>query len=128
MRRRIRRTAIRAAFAMIGAVFAVAALCFAHIAVFVAVERRLGPVNAALILLGGDVLIALVCVLIAAVSSPDRIEQDALQVRERAQQQLEEMLATAAVAAPLARLVGRPRILGVILAMVLPRLIAALRR
>lgn len=128
LRRRLRRTAVRAAFAAVGAVFAVAALCFAHVAVYLAIARNLGPVSAALLVLGGDILIALICALIAGISSPDRVELEALQVRERAQQQIEETLAAAAVAAPLARLVGRPRILGVMLALLLPRLLALLRR
>ena len=127
-RRRVRRVGIRAGFATVGAVFAFAALCFAHVAVFMAIRRSLGPVSAALIVFGGDLLIGLVCVLIASTSSPDRIEVEALQVRQRALQQLEEVAATAALMAPLARLLGRPRILGVILALVAPRLIAALRR
>ena len=128
IRRRVRRTVFRAAFASIGAVFAFAALCFGHVAAFMAIRHSLGPVSAALIVVGGDLLIALICVLVASISSPDRIELEALQVRERAQQQLEEMLATAALVAPLARLVGRPRILGVMLAILVPRLVAALRR
>ena len=127
-RRRVRRTVFRAAFATIGAVFAFAALCFGHIVVFMAIRHSLGPIGAALIVFGGDLLVALICVLVASISSPDRIELEALQVRERAQQQLEEILATAAVVAPLARLLGRPRILGVMLAVLVPRLIAALRR
>jgi hypothetical protein len=128
LRRRARRTALRAAFAIIASVFAFAALCFAHVAVFMAIRHSLGSTSSALIVLGADLGIALACVLVASISSPDRIELEALQVRERALQQVEEMLATAAVMAPLARLLGRPRIFGVVLALVVPRLLAALRR
>lgn len=127
-RRRVRRTAIRAGFVAVAAVFAVAALCFGHVAVFMAIRHSLGSTSAALVVLGVDLLIAVICVLVASTSSPDRIELEALQVRERALQQLEEMAATAAMMAPLARLLGRPRILGVVLAIIAPRLIATLRR
>lgn len=127
-RRRVRRIVVRAGFATVGAVFVFAALCFVHVAAFMAIRHSLGPTSAALSVFGGDLLIALICILLASISSPDRIEVEALQVRQRALQQLEEMAATAALMAPLARLLGRPRILGVILAVVAPRLIAAWRR
>jgi hypothetical protein len=127
-RRRLRRTVSRAVLGAVGAVFLLAALSFGHVAVFQALRHTLGPTSSALIVFGGDLVIGLVLVLLASVSSPDRVEVEALEVRQRALQQIEEAAATAALVAPVARLVGRPRILAVILALVLPRLIAALRR
>lgn len=127
-RRRVRRTIIRAMLGAVGAVFLLTGLSFAHVAVFQAIHNSFGPTSSALIVFGGDLLIALILLVLASFSSPDRVEIEALQVRERAVQQIEETVATAALVAPVARLIGRPRILAVILALVLPRLMAVLRR
>lgn len=128
LRRRVRRIVVRAAMGAVGALFALAALALAHVAVFGAINHSLGWVSSALVVFGGDLLIALILLILASVSSPDRVETEALQVRRRAQEQLEEMLATAALAAPIARAMGRPRILGAALAIFLPRVIASFRR
>lgn len=128
LRRRVRRIAVRVAMAAVAALFAIAALCFAHVALFGAIRHSLGWVSSALVVLGADLLIALILLIMASVSSADRVEAEALQVRLRAQEQLEEMLATVAIAAPLARMMGRPRLLGAALAIFLPRVIASFRR
>jgi hypothetical protein len=127
-RRRARRTVNRVVVGAVGAVFLLAALSFGHVAALQALRHTLGPTSSALVVFGGDLLIALILMLLASISSPDRVEIEALEVRQRALQQIEEAAATAALVAPVARLVGRPRILAVILALVLPRLIAVLRR
>lgn len=127
-RRRVRRTVTRATLGAVGGVFLLTALAFAHVAVFLAIHNSLGPTSSALIVFGGDLVIGLILVLLASVSSPDRVEIEAMQVRQRALQQIEEAAATAALVAPVARLIGRPRILAVILALVLPRLLAVRRR
>lgn len=128
LRRRVRRTVIRAVYAVTGALFAFAALTFAHVALFLAIQRNLGSTSSALIVLGGDLLIALICVLLARVSSPDQIEREALQVRRQAQRQLEATIAAASLAAPAARLLGGPRTLGAALALLVPSLVARWRR
>lgn len=128
LRRRARRMAIRAAMAVVAVLFAIAALCFAHVALLMAIHHNLGWTSSALVVLGADLLITVILLILASVSSPDRVEVEALQVRLRAQEQLEEMLAAAAIAAPLARAMGRPRILGAALALFLPRLISTFRR
>jgi hypothetical protein len=128
LRRRARRTGIRAGFAGVAVVFGIAALCFGHVAVFVALKHSFGPTSSALIVLGGDLLIAVILASVASISTPDRIEIEALQVRERAVQQIEEAFAAAALAASLSRMVGRPRLFGVTLAILLPRVLSYLRR
>ena len=128
LRRQVRRTVIRVIYAGAGALFAFAALTFAHVALFLAIQRNLGPTSSALIVLGGDLLIASICILMAIVSAPDQIEREALQVRQQAQQQLQETIAAVTLAAPAARLVGRPRTLGAALALLLPSLVARWRR
>jgi len=128
LRRRARRAAVHATLAAVAVVFGVAALCFVHVAAFVALETRLAPTSSALVVLGGDLLIALILLFISRDSKPDRIEIEALEVRERAVQQLEEIFITATLAAPMARLLGGPRIVGVAVALLLPRFVAYLRR
>ena len=127
-RRRMRRTVTRAVLGAAGAIFLLAALSFAHVAVLQALRHALGPTSSALVVFGADLVIGFILVMLAGVSSPDRVEIEALEVRQRALQQIEEAAATAALVAPVARLVGRPRILAVVLALVVPRLIAVLRR
>jgi hypothetical protein len=122
LRRRLRRAIIRAVYALIGAIFAFATLCFAHIAVFMVLRHSLGPTSSTLVVLGADLGIAAICVVLASVSTPDRIELEAQQVRERAQKELEEIAAAASVAAPAAWLLGKPRLLAAALAFLLPRL------
>jgi hypothetical protein len=122
LRRRLRRTIIRAVYALIGAIFAFATLCMAHAAVFMALRHSLGPTGSALIVLGADLTIAAICVVLASVSSPDRIELEAQQVRERAREELEEMAAAASFTAPAIWLVGKPRLLAAALAFLIPRL------
>src|SRR5436305_6827375 len=90
LRRRARRIVVRAVLAVVAGLFVIAALCFAHVALFVAIRHSLGWTSSALIVLGVDVLIAAALLIMASVSSPDRVEMEALQVRLRAQEQLEE--------------------------------------
>ena len=127
-RHRARRMVTRAVLGAAGAVFLVFALSFGHVAAFLWIRHSLGTTSSALVVFGGDLVIGLILLLLASTSSPDRVEVEALQVRERALQQIEEAAATAALVAPLARLVGRPRIRAVILALALPRLMTAMRR
>jgi len=128
LRRLLRRQVMRAAYGSVALVFLFFVLCCAHLAVFLAIARNLGPVSSALIVLGGDLVLAVIFGLLALSSSEDRVEREAREVRERALLQVEEAFATAALVAPLTRRLGGRSILGVALALLLPRLIVAFRR
>jgi hypothetical protein len=104
LRERMRRTAMRAAFGIIAMGFLAGAVVFAHVAAWfwlrVAWEAR----HAALIVAGGDLVLAILLALLAARSSPSRVELEALAVRRRAIENVGSTLAFSALAMQLLRL------------------------
>ena len=78
--------AVRAAMACIALVFLLWGLALAHVAIWFAIRGNgdVAPWATALIMAGGDTAIALFLLLIAARSSPGRVEREALLVRKRA--------------------------------------------
>src|ERR1700754_3228227 len=79
-----RRTMVRAVLALgaLGFLFGTVACC--HVAAWYWLRQRWDGPEAALILAGVDLALAIVLALIAARSSPSRIEVEALAVRRRA--------------------------------------------
>ena len=116
LRRQARRLAFQAAFAGVAIVFLVCTLAAAHVAGYFALLLiPLAPLYAALVLLGIDVVIAVVFALIALRSAPDKIEIEARQVRDQARQQIALTAATAGALAPLARILGLRRVSGLVI-------------
>jgi hypothetical protein len=99
-----RRTATRAAFGLIALVFSTGALAFFHVAFWFWLRRHFESPASSLIVAGTDLLIALLCGLIAARSSPSRLEREALEVRRRALENATSTLAYSALAAQALRL------------------------
>ena len=95
---------MRAAFGIIAMGFLAGAVVFAHVAAWfwlrVAWEAR----HAALIVAGGDLVLAILLALLAARSSPSRVELEALAVRRRAIENVGSTLAFSALAMQLLRL------------------------
>jgi hypothetical protein len=116
LRRIARRTAFRAVYAVILVVFAVAALTMVHVTGWLYAARNLGPVTAALIVLGVDVVLCIIFGVLAARSSPDRIEQEALQVRQTAVHQIGQGFALMMMLQPVARRARAGGVLGRLLA------------
>jgi hypothetical protein len=104
LRERMRRTATRVAFGVVAMGFLAAAVVFGHIAAWfwlrVAWEAR----HAALIIAGVDLVLAILLGVLAARSSPGRVEQEALAVRRRAIESAASTLAFSALAMQLLRL------------------------
>jgi hypothetical protein len=104
LRERMRRTAMRAAFGIVAMGFLVGGVVFAHVAAWfwlrVAWEAR----HAALIVAGADLALAILLGLLAARSSPSRVELEALAVRRRAIESVGSTLAFSAMAMQLLRL------------------------
>ena len=84
LRHLARRTAVRATLGVVAFGFFAAAVVLAHVAAWFWLLRFWEPDNAALALAGADLLIAIALGLLAARSSPDRTEIEALAVRQRA--------------------------------------------
>jgi hypothetical protein len=104
LRERMRRTAMRAAFGSVAMGFLAAAVVFAHIAAWFWLRVAWEPQYAALIVAGADLLLAILLALLAARSSPGRIELEALAVRRRAIDSAASTLAFSALAMQLLRL------------------------
>jgi hypothetical protein len=107
LRRQARRTAVRVVVGLIGLMFLAAALMFAHIAAWYWLRTAAGwaEPGTAMALAGADLVVAAFLALLAARSSPGRIELEALQVRRRALESASSSFALATVMAPALRLV-----------------------
>ncbi|HXA23821.1 MAG TPA: hypothetical protein VNW90_16150 [Acetobacteraceae bacterium] len=104
LRERMRRTAMRAAFGIVAMGFLAAAVVFAHVAAWFWLRVAWEAQYAALIVAGADLLLAILLALLAARSSPGRIELEALAVRRRAIDSATSTLAFSALAMQLLRL------------------------
>src|SRR3954453_17818199 len=78
------RTVTRIIVGVIALIFLMAALGFFHVAFWFWLRRTFESSAASLIIAGGDLLIAVIFGLLAARSSPGRLETEALEVRRRA--------------------------------------------
>jgi uncharacterized membrane protein len=116
LQRIARRQAIRAGCAVVALLFVLAALALLHVFLVITFARTTGPASAAAIMLGIDLLIAIVLGVMAMRSAPDAMEQEARMVRDRALDQMKEAVAVAAVVAPLGRVFGKRRVAGLTLA------------
>jgi hypothetical protein len=124
LRRHGRRLVVRAALGAVACLFAVLALAVAHIAGFLALLPVLSRVPAALVVLGVDVVIALVLGFLATRGGADEIEREAREVRDRALEQLKEKLAFFTLFAPLSRMMGKRGVYGMTLAALTARFLS----
>ena len=106
LRRQASRTARRAAFGVVAAVFGLALLVALHVALQQLLAPLVGPVWATLIVAAIDLLIAAIFAVLAVASQPDRIEREALQVRREARAQLGEAMVMSALVLPVMRRAG----------------------
>ena len=80
----LRRQGLRAAFGLIALVFLLAVLVLANIAAWQGLRTVFSPVSATWVLLGINLLFAVIFGLLATRSSPGRVEREALAIRQRA--------------------------------------------
>jgi hypothetical protein len=100
--RQIRRVVIAA----VAGFFLTAFLVAGHIAIGMALVPTVTPLQAVLIVGGGDLLLALILGAVAASSKPGAIEREALELRQKARQEMQEALTVPAMMAGIARTVG----------------------
>ena len=93
VRHMLKRQGMRVAFAAGAAVFAIGVLVLANIAVWQVVRLHLDPIYASLILLGGNLVLALIFGGLAMRSTPSHTEREALDVRKQALTQLQQSVA-----------------------------------
>ena len=107
LKRLLRRQVTRVIFALIAAVFLLCALIVLHIVAYMALMPYLTPLMDSLALLGFDVVLAIICALLASRDTPDSVEIEAKQLREQALTEVKESLAIMALVGPLGRLAAR---------------------
>jgi hypothetical protein len=105
LRYTVRRAVVRGVLGVLALGFLLAAVILCHIAVWLWLRRSWEALPATLILAGGDVVLAAVLALLAARSSPGRVEAEALAVRRRALEATTSGIAFSALATPLLHLV-----------------------
>lgn len=100
-----RRVAVRAVIWLVALAFLLDALVFAHIAAWYWLRVHWEQLPTALIIAGADIVLACVLALLAARSSPGKVEVEALAVRQRAVTSMTSTVALSALVAPLLRIV-----------------------
>jgi hypothetical protein len=108
VREMMRRTAMRAAFGIIAMGFLGGAVVFAHVAAWFWLRVAWEAQHAALIVAGADLVLAILLAVLAARSSPSRVELEALAVRRQAVESVGSTLAFSALAMQLLRLFTSP--------------------
>ena len=113
LRHSARRAALRMVLSLVALGFLLGAAVFCHIAAWFWLRQHWEHSQSALILAGADCVLAIVLGLLAARSTPSRIELEALDVRRRALGSITGSLAFSALAMQLTRLAAaffrRPR-------------------
>lgn len=105
LRHQLSRTVVRLGVGLVGLFFLIVAILFGHLALWFWLRFKLdwSDYSAAGALAGGDLVLALICVAVAARSSPGRVEREALEIRRRALTNAASTMATATVVVPLVR-------------------------
>ena len=100
------RMATRVAFGLVAAIFLLGVLIFIHIAIWSWLRNSFafGEVGTAAILGGIDLLVAIILGALAMRSTPSRSEQEALELRRRAVQDIGTALSISQMAIPVLRL------------------------
>lgn len=102
LRRRLSRVGMQIVFAIIALPFLIVTLVFLELAFWKFVARHFQPEAAALIVAGGNLLVALLMLGLAMMrGSEDRISLEALEVRRRALDSAQRSVSYAALIAPI---------------------------
>ena len=116
IRRFAKRQITRAVLGVIALIFLAAALGSAHAAGYFGLRSVVAPVFAALIVLGVDIVLCLVCVVLAIGNRPSAVEREALVVRRQALVHFGESVALWTVLTPVIRFVPRQTLYTLLLA------------
>jgi len=107
LRRMAQRTVIRLAIALVALFFLFCAFAIFHVGVWFLLRNDLGweTQTAGLSMAGFDFFIALVLILVAALSGPGRVEREARDVRRQAWESASNSMRVSAMLLPVLRLV-----------------------
>lgn len=106
LREMSQRQARRAVIAAVGGFFLVAFLVAGHIAIGMALVPTVTPVQAVLIVGGGDLLLAIVLTLVAVYSPPGKIEREAAELGRKMREEIHASLTVPALIGGATRAVG----------------------
>ncbi len=104
LRHRAQRAALRATLGMGSLGFLLGAVLFCHLAGWSWLRQHWDRPLAALILAGTDLVLAVILALVAARSTPGRVEVEALAVRQRATESIAGTLALSAMTMEMLRI------------------------
>ncbi|HEY0421799.1 MAG TPA: hypothetical protein VGC82_00570 [Rhodopila sp.] len=104
----LKRQGVRAAFGLVALIFVLGVLVLANVAAWQVLRLYIEPIYATLVMLGVNLVIAVIFGILAARSSPSSTERDALQVRQRALREARSSLALGALV-PVAGVLLRSR-------------------
>jgi|SRR5579863_5031147 len=104
LRHRTRRAVVRGMLMVLALGFLVGAAVFCHVAAWFCLRFYWQQPGSALILAGADLVLAAFLALLAARSSPGRVEVEALAVRQRAVDSITGTLALSALAGQILRI------------------------
>jgi hypothetical protein len=102
------RIATRVVFAVIGLIFLLGVMVFAHVAAWVEIRAAadLSPLSTAGVLAGVDLVLAIILLFLASRSSPSRVEVEALEVRRKAIAGLSSAMSVTQMVIPVLRIVS----------------------
>ena len=119
-----KRQAMRAVYGFVAVVFGVGILILLHVLGYVLLRGVLAPAYAVLILLAVDLLVVIVCGMLALKSTPGAVEIEAADIRSRALREMRTSLTLWGMIGPATRLMGGRRSTGVALGALATRLLA----
>ncbi len=110
LRRVAHRTAYRGIYGAVAAVFGIALLVVAHVALYTWMLSYVSPLAALGIVALVDIVLAAIFGILASRSSPDSVELEAVRVRDTARAQLTDALTMTALIGPAMRMAGTRKI------------------
>ena len=128
LKRLVSRTAMRAVFGLVALIFFTAFLVGVHVLIAIWLLPHLGAMYATLIVLAGDLVLAIGFGALAATSAVSKVEREALEIREAARMKLVEQASVAAMIAPMAKLMGNRSIFRVAVATLIAKMFTTAAR
>ena len=119
-----KRQALRGVFGAIAALFGVGVLILLHVLGYQLLRDAFSPVVSTLILLAVDLVIVIVCGVMALRSTPSAVEKEAEDIRRQAVREMRTTMTVMGMVGPATRLLGGRRSTGLALGALATRLLA----
>ena len=119
-----KRQVFRGVFGAVAAVFGIGVLILLHVLGYQLLRGALGPVGSTLVLLAVDLVIVIVCGILALRSTPGSVETEAEEIRRQAFREMRTSLTLMGMVGPATRLLGGRRSTGLALGALATRLLS----